>query len=74
MALFIKYVVLTFESVNEILCCYHSNETYLAVLCMVLSILRDFRKKNLKFLSEFYLWLLAEILSKFKVILNVIFR
>ena len=73
-AIYYKYVVLTFESVNEILCCYHSNETYLAVLCIVLSILRDFRKKNLKFLSEFYLWLLAEILSKFKVILNVIFR
>ena len=26
-ALFIKYVVLTFESVDEILWCYHSNET-----------------------------------------------
>ena len=31
-ALFIKYVVLTFESVDEILWCYHSNETSSAVL------------------------------------------
>ena len=30
--LFIKYVVLTFESVDEIPWCYHSNETYLAEL------------------------------------------
>ena len=29
--LFIKYVVLTFESVNEILWCDHSNETSSAV-------------------------------------------
>ena len=27
MVLFIYYVVLTFESVDEILWCYHSNET-----------------------------------------------
>ena len=32
MALFIEYVVLTFESVDEILWCYHSNETFSAVL------------------------------------------
>ena len=32
MVLFIQYVVLTFESVDEILWCYHSNETSLAVL------------------------------------------
>ena len=32
MVLFIQYVVLTFESVNEILWCYHSNETSLAEL------------------------------------------
>ena len=30
--LFIENVVLTFESVDEILCCYHSNETSSAVL------------------------------------------
>ena len=30
--LFIKYVVLTFESVDEILWCYHSNETSSALL------------------------------------------
>ena len=29
---FVKYVVLTFESVDEILWCYHSNETSSAVL------------------------------------------
>ena len=32
MVLFIQYVILTFESVDEILWCYHSNETSLAVL------------------------------------------
>ena len=32
MVLFIQYVVLTFESVDEILWCYHSNETSSAVL------------------------------------------
>ena len=32
MVLFIKYVVLTFESVNEIIWCDHSNETSSAVL------------------------------------------
>ena len=32
MVLFIWYVVLTFESVNEILWCYHSNEASSAVL------------------------------------------
>ena len=32
MVLFIYYVVQTFESVDEILCCYHSNETSSAVL------------------------------------------
>ena len=30
MVLFIEYVVLTFECVDEILWCYHSNETSLA--------------------------------------------
>ena len=32
MVLFVQYVVLTFESVNEILRCYHTNETSSAVL------------------------------------------
>ena len=32
MVLFIKYVVLTLESVDKILWCYHSNETSSAVL------------------------------------------
>ena len=32
MVLFVMYVVLTFESVDEILWCYHSNETSLAEL------------------------------------------
>ena len=31
MVLFIKYVVLTFEFVEEILWCYYSNETSLAI-------------------------------------------
>ena len=44
--LFVLYVVLTFESVDELLWCYHSNETSSAVLsqgtincfvCMVLT-------------------------------------
>ena len=41
-----NYVVLTFVSVNEILCCYHSNETYLAVLCIVLFIFGILEKKT----------------------------
>ena len=32
--LFDLYVVLTFESVDELLWCYHSNETYSAVLSL----------------------------------------
>ena len=32
MGLFISYIVLTFESVDEILWCYHSNETSSEVL------------------------------------------
>ena len=32
MVLFVLYVVLTFESVDELLWCYHSNETSSAVL------------------------------------------
>ena len=32
MVLFIYYVVLTFKSVDEILWCYHSNETSSALL------------------------------------------
>ena len=32
MVLFIEYVVLNFESVDEILWCYHSNGTFSAVL------------------------------------------
>ena len=53
MVLFIKFVVLTFVSVNEILCCYHSNETYLAVLCIVLFIFGILEKKNLSFFLNF---------------------
>ena len=34
MVLFIQYVVLTFESVDEILWCYLSNETSLVVLSL----------------------------------------
>ena len=32
MVLFVLYVVLTFESVDEIILCYHSNQTSSAVL------------------------------------------
>ena len=32
MLLFVMYVVLTFESVDEILWCYHSNESFSEVL------------------------------------------
>ena len=32
MVLIVQYVVVTFESVDEILWCYHSNETSSAVL------------------------------------------
>ena len=32
MVLFVLYVVLTFESVDELLWCYHSNETSSVVL------------------------------------------
>ena len=97
---------LTFDSVDEILWCYHSSETSSAVVShgtiyyvcssnfcvcewnpMLLPFkwnlfgstlhstvyFGDFRRKK-TFFSEFYLWSLVEILSKFKVILNVIFR
>ena len=32
MMLFVLYIVVTFESADEILWCYHSNETFSAVL------------------------------------------
>ena len=53
MVLFIWYVVLTFVSVNKFLCCYHSNETYLAVVCIVLFIFGILEKKNLNFFLNF---------------------
>jgi len=94
------------RSVDEILWCYHSNETSSAVLShgtiylvcssnfwvcgwnpMVLpfkwNLFSSTLHSTVYFLSlenktwifsEFYLWPPAEILSKFKVILNVIFR
>ena len=48
--------VLTFESVDEILWCRHSNETSLAVLCMAPFVSQDFRKRNLGFFFNFDLW------------------
>ena len=39
-------VVLTFESVDEILWCDHSNEIFLAVLSPVTVCLGGFEKKN----------------------------
>ena len=52
MVLFVKYVVLTFESVDEFLWCYHSNETSSAVLsrgtiCLVCSSNFWVRERNL---------------------------
>ena len=46
MVLFIYYVVLTFESVDETLWCYHSNETSSAVFSHgAISILASYKMK-----------------------------
>ena len=50
-------VVLTFESVDEILWCDHSNETSSAVLCMVPFFFQYFTKRNLeRFLNVWHSW------------------
>ena len=47
MVLFILYMVLTFESVDEILWCYHSNETSLAERLHSTSYCLGFFKKEM---------------------------
>ena len=49
MVVFIKYVVLTFKSVDEITRCYHSNETSLAELLHGTVYLIRFRIKTKRF-------------------------
>ena len=54
MVLFIQYVVLTFESVNEILWCYHSNETSLAELLHSAIYFLWLKKRNLKLFAKVF--------------------
>ena len=49
MVLFIEYVVLTFKSVDEILRCYHSNETSLTDLLHTTFHCFKFYKKKFEF-------------------------
>ena len=49
-------VVLTFESMDEILWCDHSNETSSAVLLQDTTCFSILRKRNLEFYMNFYLW------------------
>ena len=53
MVLFIYYVVLTFESVDEILWCDHSNDTSLAVLSRGIICLTLNYKTELRIFAEF---------------------
>lgn len=46
-------VVLTFESVNEILYCAHSNETFLVVLSRDIFFPQCFTKRNMGFFLNF---------------------
>ena len=46
------YIVLTFEFVDEILCCYHSNETSSAVLSRGTIYFQNFAKLNLEICGE----------------------
>ena len=48
-----RSVVLTFESVDEIRCCYHSNETLSAVLFYGTFDFQNFPKRNLDFFLNF---------------------
>ena len=57
---FISYEVLTFESVKEILRCYHLNETSFAELLHSTIYFLGFYKKRL-FLVIFFLWPILEV-------------
>ena len=54
--LFIEYVVLTFESVDEILWCDHSNETSSAVLSHGTTSFSAFCKIKYRYFVEFSIW------------------
>ena len=44
--IYLVHIVLTFESVDEILCCYHSNETSSAVLSRGTIYFSEFYKRK----------------------------
>ena len=54
MVLFVLYVVLTFESVEETLWCYHSNEISLAGLSHSTIYFVGFYKRNCIFWGDFF--------------------
>ena len=56
MVLFIQYVVLTFESVDEILWCYHSNETSSIVLSHSICFQHNYYKMKRGKLIRFLCW------------------
>ena len=51
-AIYLVHIVLTFEFVDEILCCYHSNETSSAVLSRGTIYFQNFAKLNLEICGE----------------------
>ena len=53
----INFVILTFQSVFQILWCYHSNETSLGELFHTAIYFLGFCKTEISF-CEFFLWLL----------------
>ena len=61
MVLFIQYVVLTFEFVDRILRCYHSNETSLAVLSLGDICFSELCKMKFGNFVEFWLWPLLAV-------------
>ena len=61
--LFIQYVVLTFESVDEILWCYLSNETSLAELLHSTSQCLGFFKKEMSVIIYLFIYLFLPLLG-----------
>ena len=65
---FIQKVVITFGSLDEILQCYHSNETVLPQLLRITIYILTFYKKKFRILLTFLLWSLlglSKVVKKF---------
>ena len=56
MVLFLSSVVLTFESLDEILSCYHFSETSLVENWHGVILFSGFYKRNLEFLGIYFHW------------------